>query len=82
MSLAPASSCMMRPDVTMGEIPSSINVPKCLIYYYITSGNSTKTYTETILLDFSGAQKSIQEIDSASLRSLAGRYDNLFLVGS
>ena len=27
MSLAPASSCMMSPDVTMGEIPSSISVP-------------------------------------------------------
>lgn len=25
--LAPAKSCMMRPEVTMGEIPSSINVP-------------------------------------------------------
>ena len=27
MILAPANSCMMRPDVTMGEIPSSIKVP-------------------------------------------------------
>ena len=25
--LAPAKSCMMRPEVTMGEIPSSISVP-------------------------------------------------------
>lgn len=27
MILAPASSCMMRPEVTMGDIPSSIRVP-------------------------------------------------------
>lgn len=27
MILAPASNCMMRPDVTIGEMPSSINVP-------------------------------------------------------
>lgn len=26
--LAPAKSCMMRPEVTIGEIPSSINVPE------------------------------------------------------
>lgn len=25
--LAPAKSCMMRPEVTMGEMPSSISVP-------------------------------------------------------
>lgn len=27
MILAPASSCMMRPEVTMGEIPNSMRVP-------------------------------------------------------
>jgi hypothetical protein len=27
MILAPASNCMIRPDVTIGEIPSSIKVP-------------------------------------------------------
>lgn len=27
MILAPASSCMIRPEVTMGEMPSSIRVP-------------------------------------------------------
>lgn len=27
MILAPARSCMIRPEVTMGEIPSSIRVP-------------------------------------------------------
>ena len=26
MSLAPASNCMIRPEVTMGEIPSSMRV--------------------------------------------------------
>lgn len=30
MILAPARSCMMRLDVTIGEIPSSINVPLLL----------------------------------------------------
>lgn len=29
MILAPASSCIIKPEVTMGEIPSSIRVPKC-----------------------------------------------------
>lgn len=28
MILAPASSCMIRPEVTIGEIPSSIKVPE------------------------------------------------------
>lgn len=28
MILAPASSCMIRPEVTMGEIPNSIKVPE------------------------------------------------------
>lgn len=27
MILAPASSCIIRPDVTIGEMPSSIRVP-------------------------------------------------------
>lgn len=27
MILAPAKSCMMRPEVTMGEMPSSMSVP-------------------------------------------------------
>lgn len=27
MILDPASSCMTRPDVTMGEMPSSMQVP-------------------------------------------------------
>ncbi len=35
--LAPASSCMMRPEVTMGEIPSSINVPEIYNTTFITS---------------------------------------------
>jgi hypothetical protein len=28
MIFEPASSCIIRPDVTMGEMPSSINVPR------------------------------------------------------
>ena len=28
MIFDPASSCMMRPDVTMGEMPSSMHVPR------------------------------------------------------
>ena len=28
MILAPARSCMMRPEVTMGEMPNSIRVPE------------------------------------------------------
>jgi len=28
MILEPASSCMTRPDVTMGEMPSSMHVPR------------------------------------------------------
>ena len=28
MIFAPAKSCMIKPEVTMGEIPSSISVPR------------------------------------------------------
>ena len=30
MILAPAKSCMINPDVTMGDIPNSISVPRLL----------------------------------------------------